>query len=68
MGLGLGLGLGLELGSGLGLGWGLGLGLGEELLVDALVLDVLDLVQRGAHLLEEMHGDVGEMQGDAGEI
>ena len=36
--MGLGLGFGLELGS------GLGLGLGEERLVDALVLDVLDLV------------------------
>ena len=58
----------MELGSGLGRGWGLGLGLGEELLVDALVLDVLDLVQRGAHLLGEVQGDIGEMQGDAGEM
>ena len=46
----------------------MGLGLGEELLVDALVLDVLDLVQRGAHLLGEMHGDIREMQGDVGEM
>ena len=46
----------------------MGMGLGEELLVDALVLDVLDLVQRGAHLLGEMHGDIREMQGDVGEM